>query len=79
MEEFTLTVPSIGCQGCMKKIVTKLQTLPGIEILQTDVPTKSLALRYTRAEVSPEQIEQAVQEIGHHVAPKEPASTGGQI
>ncbi len=79
MEEFTLVVPSIGCQGCMKKIVTKLQTLPGIDILQTDIPTKSLALRYAREDISPEQIEQAVREIGHRVAPKEPAPSGGQV
>lgn len=77
MKELTLTVPSIGCQGCMKKIVTKLQTLPGIEILQTNVPTKSLTLRYTSEEVSPGQIEQAVQDIGHRIASKEPAPDEG--
>jgi hypothetical protein len=26
MEEVTLVVPSIGCQGCMKKIVKQLDT-----------------------------------------------------
>jgi copper chaperone CopZ len=63
-EEFTLIVPSIGCQGCMKEIVAKRQTLPGIDILHTDVPAKSLAVRYAREDISQEQIEQAVQEIG---------------
>jgi copper chaperone CopZ len=76
MEELTLIVPSIGCQGCMKKIVTKLQSLPGIEIMQTDVPTKSLGLRYAREEISAEQIERSVQEIGHRVAPQGSVSPG---
>jgi copper chaperone CopZ len=79
MEEFTLVVPSIGCQGCMKKIVTKLQTLPGIEIVQTDVAAKRLALRYAREEISPEQIEQAVRDIGHRLAPREPNPAGGRV
>ena len=79
MEELTLVVPSIGCQGCMKKIVTKLQTLPGLEIVQTDVPAKSLALRYASEEHSQEQIEQAISEIGHRVARAKPDLTGERV
>ena len=72
MEDFSLRVPSIGCQGCMKKIVATLQTLPGIEIVETNVPMKSLSLRYVPQEVTPEQIEHAVRAIGHRVASNEP-------
>jgi hypothetical protein len=63
----------------MKKIVAKRQTLPGIDILQADIPAKSLALRYAREEISQAQIEQAVQEIGHRIAPQEPTPAGGQV
>lgn len=68
MEEVTLVVPSIGCQGCMKKIVKQLETLPGVEIIQSDVPTKSLLLRTVAQGTSREQIEEAVRAIGHWVA-----------
>jgi copper chaperone CopZ len=68
MEDVQLLIPSIGCQGCMKKIVTKLQALPGVEIMQTDVPGKSLKLRYAASEISSDQIAQAIHEIGHRIA-----------
>ena len=71
MQDITLVVPSIGCQGCIKKIVNKLQTLPGIEVVGTDVAAQSLSLRYVTEEVSSEEIEHAVREIGHRVAKPE--------
>lgn len=68
MEDLELHIPSIGCQGCMKKIVTKLETLPGLEIVHTDVATKTLRVRYTARETSPEQIGAALSAIGYPVA-----------
>ena len=68
MEEMTLVIPSIGCQGCMNKIVNKLHTLSGIEILHTDVPAKSLSLRYPVQETSAESITTAIRELGHRIA-----------
>lgn len=68
MEEMTLTVPSIGCQGCMNKITNRLQNLAGVEIVQTDVPAKQLSVRYSAQEVSAEAIEAAIRELGHRIA-----------
>lgn len=68
MEEMTLTIPSIGCQGCMNKIINKLQNLAGVEIIHTDVPAKQLAVRYPAQEVSAEAIEAAIRELGHRIA-----------
>jgi copper chaperone CopZ len=65
MKAYLLHVPSIGCQGCMSKIVKQVQTLPGIEIVETTVATKSLQLRYDPDLVSDEAIKQAVQVVGH--------------
>lgn len=75
MEQFMLQIPSIGCQGCMNKIVKKLQTLPGLEIVGTSIPTKTLSLHYNPQEVTPEQIEQAISEIGHRLASVSPISS----
>ncbi len=71
MEEYTLQVPSIGCQGCMTKIVKQLQTLPGVEVVETMVATKSLLLHYVPQEISVTQIDDAVRAIGHRVAANE--------
>lgn len=77
METYILQVPSIGCQGCMTKIVKRLQTLSGVEVIETTVETKSLLLHYAPRETSVEQIHDAVRAIGHRVAtPSEPIGTG---
>lgn len=69
VENYTLQVPSIGCQGCMNKIVKKLQTLSGVEITETDLAEKKLFLRYAPQEIAPEQIENAIREVGHRLTP----------
>lgn len=68
MEEMMLTIPSIGCQGCMNKIINKLQTLVGVEITRTDVAAKQLSVRYSAQETSSESIEAAICELGHQIA-----------
>jgi copper chaperone CopZ len=79
MEQWTLFIPSLGCQGCMNKIVRQLQTLPGIEIEETDVPTKTLSLQYNSQEVSQERIEQTIREIGHRIETREEKPAGKGI
>lgn len=76
MEAYILQVPSIGCQGCMTKIVNQLQTLPGVEIVETTVVAKQLRLHYAPQEVSLTQIRDAVRAVGHRVAEKGPDHTG---
>jgi copper chaperone CopZ len=69
MEELVLIIPSIGCQGCMKKIVSKLQTLASVEVVHTDVSTKSLLVHYLPREISEEEIKSVIRAIGHKLAP----------
>lgn len=74
--EYILQVPSIGCQGCVTKIVKQLQTLPGVEIIETKVAAKQLRLHYAPQEVSVRQIDDAVRAVGHRVATKASDLTG---
>ncbi len=67
----TLTLPKIGCQGCMKKVVAALGTVPGVEVVATSVPAKAVSLRYDDGETGMEQIEVALQEIGHSIGKQE--------
>jgi copper chaperone CopZ len=43
MEEVTLVVPSIGCQGCMKKIVKQLDTTPSRRATKQRLSSRSTA------------------------------------
>ncbi len=60
-----LTLPKIGCQGCMKKVTTALHTIPGVQIAATDVATKSVVLAYDTDQTNMEQIESTLSQVGH--------------
>jgi copper chaperone CopZ len=65
VQEERLTLPKIGCQGCMKKVVNALNTVSNLEIVQTDVPTKTLVVRYEDDAAGMKEIEAALKGIGH--------------
>ena len=74
LQDITLTLPKIGCQGCIKKVVRVLCEIPTVEVVSTDVSTKSVGLRYDEDAVGMEQLAAALQTIGHVLAVQESAS-----
>ncbi len=74
LQEVTLSVPDISCEHCVKTVNGALSTLPGVEAVSTDIPTKSVHLRYDSSQLSMEQIETTLDDAGYTVA-KEPAPT----
>lgn len=69
-----LTLPKIGCQGCMKKVVNALSVLPEVEIVQTDVPSKTVVLSYSAEEISLTQIESELGKVKHIIGNAEPCA-----
>lgn len=67
-EETVLSVPDISCEHCVKTINGTLSALPGIEFVNTDIPTKTVQLRYNPAQVSMEQIETSLDDAGYTIA-----------
>jgi len=71
VQEITLSVPDVSCQHCVNTINGALGALPGVEIVSTDIPTKSVHLRYHMSQLSMEQVEATLDDAGYTVA-KEP-------
>jgi copper chaperone len=67
-QETVLSVPDISCEHCVKTINGALGALPGIELVKTDIPTRTVQLRYDPAQVSMEQIEATLDDEGYSVA-----------
>jgi copper chaperone len=63
-----LSVPDISCEHCVKVINGALGALPGVESVATDIPTKSVNLRYDANQLSREQIEATLDEAGYTLA-----------
>ena len=68
VQETVLSVPDISCQHCVNAINGALEVLPGIETVDTDIPTKTVHLRYEPAKISLEQVEAALDDVGYTIA-----------
>jgi len=66
--EITLSVPDVSCGHCVNTIDGALGKLAGVERVATDLPTKTVHLRYDPGQVSLDQIEAALDEEGYAVA-----------
>lgn len=68
VQDITLSVPDISCEHCVHAINTSLGGLMGVETVATDIPTKTVRLRFHPEQVSLHEIEVALDDIGYTVA-----------
>ena len=68
LKETVLSVPEISCEHCVKAINGALKVLPGVETVSTDIPTKTVLLRYDPNKVNMAKVEEVLDDIGYTVA-----------
>ena len=68
METITCNAPAISCQHCQHAIEGAVGTLPGVQSVQVEIPTKRVQVRYDPATVDPARIEATLEEEGYPVA-----------
>lgn len=68
VQDIVLSVPDVSCGHCVKTVNGALGVLPGVESVETDIPTKSVHLRYDPSQLSMEQIETTLDDAGYTVA-----------
>lgn len=68
IHDLILSVPDVSCAHCVKTINGALGTQPGVEAVLTDIPTKTVHIRYDPDQLSRETIETILDEAGYTVA-----------
>jgi copper chaperone len=68
VQDIVLSVPDVSCEHCVKTVNGALGTLPGVETVSTDIPTKSVHLRYDPNQLSMKQIETTLDDVGYTVS-----------
>lgn len=68
VQETVLSVPDISCEHCVNAINGALKGLPGVETVNTDIPTKTVLLRYDPNQVTMTKVEEVLDDIGYTVA-----------
>jgi copper chaperone CopZ len=58
----------------VRNVTKALQTIPEVEVVQTDIPTKTVQLRYPEKQVSLEQIRAVLLEAGYPAVQDQPVS-----
>jgi copper chaperone CopZ len=67
-QETVLSVPDISCEHCVKTIDAALAALQGVQAVATDIPTRTVRLRYDPGQLSLETVEAALDDAGYTVA-----------
>lgn len=67
VQETVLSVPDVSCEHCVYAINGALTDVPGIEKVHTDIPTKTVLLRFDPDRVTMEKIEAVLDDIGYTV------------
>ncbi len=68
VQETVLSVPDVSCEHCVKTINGALGQLPGVQAVTTDIPTKTVHLRYDPSQVSLEKVEEVLDDVGYTLA-----------
>jgi copper ion binding protein len=68
IQEITLSVPDVSCEHCVRTINGALGNLPGVQEVSTDIPTKTVHLRYDPQQVTVQKVETALDDAGYTVA-----------
>ncbi len=76
----TMQLSRINCQGCLRRVVKALEALPGVEVLETTLATRSVTVRYDEARGAWAEIEAALAALGRqieHCTPHEERTSSG--
>jgi copper chaperone len=68
IQDIVLSVPDVSCEHCVKTIDGALGALAGVESVATDIPTKSVHLRYDTQQLSLQEIESTLDDAGYTVS-----------
>jgi copper chaperone CopZ len=72
IEEITVSIPRMNCSGCLKKVTNTLQALPSVSIIATDLPAKTLQVRYDPEHTSIVHMKTALEQAHYPCAEETP-------
>ncbi len=63
-KEAILKIPALHCGGCAKTVKGSLETLPGVEVTETDPESKLVQLRFDHSITNLAEIREALDQVG---------------
>lgn len=75
MQNQTLNVTGMTCDGCASNVATALKAIPGVHDVVVSLSTGEAAVRYDEQLTSPDQLKSAVKGAGYGVDMAKAASS----
>ena len=63
-----LSVPDISCEHCERAIKGALEPLPGVQLVDVDIPARTVRVQFDESRVDLEKIKAAVEDEEYPVA-----------
>lgn len=64
MEQLTIAVKGMSCQGCVKSVTRVLSELPGVQGVQVSLPDAAATLQHDPAQTPVAAIAEAIRNAG---------------
>ncbi|HXF82900.1 MAG TPA: heavy-metal-associated domain-containing protein [bacterium] len=68
MQQATLVVPKIHCNGCVSTVTRALQKLPGVQTVEASEVTKQVRVAFDPSQVDETKIRRTLDLIGYPAA-----------
>ncbi|MBV9172257.1 MAG: heavy-metal-associated domain-containing protein [Chloroflexi bacterium] len=68
-----LNVPDISCEHCERTITNALQPLPGVRMVNVDIPGKQVQVEYDESQVNVDRMKDVLQEEEYPVQSAAPS------
>ncbi|MBV9546941.1 MAG: heavy-metal-associated domain-containing protein [Chloroflexi bacterium] len=68
-----LNVPDISCEHCERTITNALQPLPGVRMVNVDIPGKQVQVEYDDSQVNVDRMKDVLQEEEYPVQSAAPS------
>lgn len=65
LSKTTIPVEGMSCNACVASVKKKLKSMDGIEKVEVSLEHRQVTLAYEAGEVTPAQVQQAINEIGY--------------
>jgi Cu2+-exporting ATPase len=78
LQKDTFAVTGMSCAGCAVSVESMIGTLPGVESASVNFAAQSVQVNYTPSQVTPLDMQKAVQSVGYDLIVEEQAGSSGK-
>lgn len=65
VSSFTIPIEGMSCGSCVSSVKKRVKSMDGVQDVEVSLEKREAKISYARTEVSPEEIQKAISELGY--------------